>query len=248
MKFSYQLISASGNPTAIVYGQFLPSQKNKITSAIFARNKLVEQVGFIYQKSGQVYFDMMGGEFCVNGCRSAAFSLLKFKPGITSFKASGTAKTITAQISTDFQSSIKLPCSPVPKNFSYQPFFSITLFGSKIFVIPKLGNQILATRILNSLSCEKYPGIGIMFFRACQSEILLNPYFYVPQTKTFINETACGSGSLAVALYLKYFKNISQSIYSIRQPSGLLINIKFGPTTIEGPTRFLGNYNVTINL
>ena len=206
---NYQLISASGNPTAIISGNYPQNDRQIINKSIFLSNKLVEQVGYIYQNKNQYYFNMMGQEFSGNGCRAAAFCFLRQQPGIIQFQSNGANSLIAVSLD----------------------------------------------KFNNTLPTDT-PGVGIMFInRISVKKYYLDPYFFTRETNTLINETACGSGSTAVTIYLsqKYKKDYLK--LNIIQPSNLSIYTRcyyssklVNTINISGPTKMLGNYNVKIKL
>ena len=254
MKIKYELISASGNPTAIIYGRFSPAEKQKINKLIFENNALVEQIGYLFyeNENKMIKFEMMGNEFSGNGCRAAAFSLLKMKPGIIKFKTSGLNKIINASIGNDLTSNISLPCLFDKNKIICNRFgFAIKMFGSSLIVIEDNKNDKIVQEIVNELS-KKSRAIGIMFIEICSRRVVkLNPFFYVKETNTLINETACGSGSIACAIYQNLLNPEPSNILEVLQPSGESIFVKTGcvkkairEIEISGPTKLLGNYEI----
>ena len=249
----YQLISASGNPTAIIYGQYPPSIQSKIIQKIFSTNKLVEQIGFIYKQNQFYKFQMMGNEFSGNGCRAAGFSLLKLKPGTVKFKTSGTNKIIKTQVDSKNNTTTTIPYETSKKYKKNKQFF-IKIFGSRIVVIKNKPDNKTTQKILKtySPSCN---AIGIMFLQENKGGYKLTPYFYVKKTKTLVKETACGSGSAACAVYLSSKFKQENNQFQILQPSNQNINVetkksknKIKIINISGPTKLLKKYNVKIQL
>lgn len=249
---NYQLISASGNPTAIVSSNYNPNIKKQIVNQIFLKNPKVEQIGFLYNKNKKPYFEMMGQEFCGNGCRSAAY-ILKNSP---TFKTTGTNKLIESKTS-NISSQIKIPYQFNSKKLiSIKPYFSIRILKSIQMVILQKDNLALAKKIINS----DYPaakGIGIMFINKFNNKYYLTPYFYTKATNTFIKETACGSGTATVGIYFSYLKKQSLNNFKVIQPSNkpIFVSTKYNNISnsisnilISGPTKLLGDYNVKINL
>jgi len=249
---NYFLVSASGNPTAIVPGEFSIKDRNTITTTIFKTKKSVEQVGYLYKKEASYYFNMMGDEFSGNGCRAAGFIALSQKAGIVQLQTVG--KKIAVSLDKSANSTVTIPYCFYPKNIITNSCgFLIKMLGSYQLVIEGRGNYQTAKNLTQKYF-QNSKAAGIMFFqKVSQSIISLDPYFYVRKTKTLVNETACGSGSTAVSIYQNYLKQSNIFDLEIRQPSGESIfsrgyyqNGQIDTINISGPTKLLGSYNVTI--
>ena len=249
---NYEVISPSGNPTAILYGKYSSGEKNIINQKIFNSDKEVEQIGYIYSKNNSYKFEMMGNEFSGNGCRTAAYSLLKKKSGKISFVASGIDEKIFARVSKNSLCGITLPYKFINKKIrKVKNGFLIKIFGSFILILEENGNYKKAKKIIEK-RFKRNRAVGIMFIRKMtKNKIKLNPYFYVKSTDTLKNETACGSGSIATALYLHSTTPLKK--FEILQPSGKTISVRFIPKerkftilNISGPTTFLGNKTIKI--
>lgn len=253
----YQLIYPSGNPTAIIYGKFPLAKKQMINRKIFRSNKLVEQIGYLYRPDDNYLFEMMGGEFSANGCRSALFSLLKFKAGATKFKIrlGGGIKTISGCVKKRL-SEITIPYSFTPQKIvNNQNYFSFEMLGNYYLVLNKKnGTEEEVEKIIknNFYKYKNTPGLGIIFFEKLKGgEIKINPFFWTRETNTLINETACGSGSVAVTIYQSYLQKKPFNNFRIKQPSGDYISIEnryrngvVDNIKISGPTKFLGYYKI----
>ncbi len=236
MNIKYQLISPSGNLTAIINGQYSASEKRCINQKIFATNKLVEQIGYIFQKDLKNYFEMMGNEFSGNGCRAATLAFLNNNPGKISFFASGINKIIIGKINNG-NATVTIPSQKV--NFIK---ISNTIYSTVIFntlMIISANNIKDKSKIIEKYS-DKYNAIGFMSYQKQGNQIKLNPWFWVKETNSLINETACGSGSIVVA------KLLTKS--TIFQPSGQSLKIGFNKQSINlsGPIKLLTTYNVKI--
>lgn len=84
------------------------------------------------------------------------------------------------------------------------------------------GNKILEKYKLK----EKYPACGIMFISEQKGKIKLNPVVYVKSINTLFYETACGSGTTAVGIYLLLKGNLNLLKTEVVQPSGMKIKVK----------------------
>ena len=65
--------------------------------------------------------------------------------------------------------------------------------------------------------------LGIILLEKEKSKTKINPIIWVKTIDTLYYETACGSGSLATAIYKNYIEGIEN--LEIMQPSGYSINI-----------------------
>lgn len=238
MNITYQLISASGNPTAIINGQYPSLERDIINQKIFSTNKLVEQIGYVFQKNNQYYFEMMGNEFSGNGCRAATFFLLKNTPAQINFFASGINKPIIGQLINNYVT-VSMPSPKIIFNQIDNSTYSTIFIGTLMIIssntiknIPKLIKQY----------SSQYSAIGFMEYQTINNNINLIPRFWVKNTNTLVNETACGSGSIVLA------KLLQLKIAQIWQPSGFPLVIKFKNQSISlgGQAQLLGTYNVKI--
>lgn len=69
----------------------------------------------------------------------------------------------------------------------------------------------------------KEKAVGIILLEKEKTKIKINPIIWVKTIDTIYYETACGSGSLATAIYKYYIQGIENM--EIVQPSGYTINI-----------------------
>lgn len=65
--------------------------------------------------------------------------------------------------------------------------------------------------------------VGIILLEKNRENIKIYPIIWVKTIDTLFYETACGSGSLAVAIYKNSVQNITN--FEIIQPSGYSINV-----------------------
>ena len=66
--------------------------------------------------------------------------------------------------------------------------------------------------------------VGIILLERKGEIIKIHPVIWVKSIDTVYYETACGSGSLAVAIYLNSTDKINN--YKLLQPSGFYINVE----------------------
>lgn len=192
MKVRYFQI-AGGNETALVWGA--ESKKMKVSIRLLSK---VEQVGFIKDKP-KYSLGMMGDELCINATLAAGFAF----GGEGRISISG-----------------RIACYKVGKNevelslpLSYRREKNLVIFEDIGYKLVG-GNQAIDKKYMKNL-CFKYklPAFGLVKF----SDGSINPFVYVKQTDSLVNETACGSGSIALS--------ILSGRQKIIQPTGEFIRI-----------------------
>lgn len=248
------ILRPGGNDTALVPGINRTQQEKKvINDAIMKKYKNVEQVGFIDISKPEL--QMAGGEFCGNATRSTAFLVLKGKTGEIIIKTSGVNQKLRVGIDILGNTWCQMPIYKNPDiikkigKFTVVPLYGITQVI--VEVTKKFTNQQLAkTKALSYLKklnlLKPVPASGVMFLYKENEMYSIEPVVWVRDVKTLFYETACGSGTTAVGLYLSQQreKNINQ--IPIFQPSGqsILVTIernkkKFMFAKISGPIQIL---------
>jgi len=200
----YRLIDTAGQVTAIITDPTKLSQRAKLAQSIMTNNPLVEQVGFL----DGVNFTMMGGELSINGLLAGAFVIGQ----------SGKINNLNFNLNENIIT-LTLPKSivvTVEKNI-------IQLRGITYSVekgIPTTNTISPQTKqALQKLTLDS-PAAGIIYYEGAR----IKPLIYVQQTNSYKWENACGSGSLAFALF--------SSLRNIIQPSGQTINYQISKNSI----------------
>lgn len=189
MKFKKFLI-AGGNSTLLVWG--CPSnEKNKIIKKYLGK---VEQIGFVETKNNLPFLNMMGKELCINGTVALAKTL--GNKGI--LYTSGCIQSISYK-NYKKTTSIKL-------TIPYRKMGNIVVLSGIGYILVK-EKQIITKKLLSKF-CRKYklPAFGAIIYK----NSTLSPYVYVQNTNSLVQETACGSGSIALNI-LKEIKQINQT-------------------------------------
>ncbi len=235
---NYKVLNPGGNQTAIVIGdEYTTVEKKKINDYILSKNSQIEQVGFISLKENKL--EMAGGEFCVNATRCAIWEYLKGKEGKIDLKVSGASEKIIGGITKD-----KVVYANLEVNKS---IFEI-LEKEDIFNLVKIDGILLA--VVDEENSKKYieelrndekkakenlkeimkkfntseNAVGIILLEKENDKTKINPIIWVKTVDTLYYETACGSGSLAVAIYKTSING--EEIMEIVQPSGYSIKVK----------------------
>jgi len=211
----YEIYDLGGNPTAIIFieGEISPEQ-------IMKDNPEVEQVAIIQSVKGDVCtFKMAGGEFCGNACRAVAefmrrnYNKSKCKIIINGIVIDANSDGKTSQIQLE-QNSLVKTCF---ENF-------VIMNGITHVIVKGQGNETQARKIKKDANDRGITSdaFGVMFLDGNA----INPFVWVETAKTFYNETACLSGSIAAAIYLGATK------IEIIQPTGSPYLIAFDGKTI----------------
>ena len=162
--------------------------------------------------------NMMGGEFCGNACRSYASVLAltsgKPLPWRGEIATSGIDTPISCfvqQHQGQLDSAINVPLS---SDVSIEPFEGgalVRLPGITHILLP--GNEDHHLEITDDLKkCAlnwkrklnllNEPAVGCIWFDFCKQSANMLPLVWVRNTNSYCFETACGSGAIALGLYL----------------------------------------------
>jgi len=244
MKTKFYRVDPGGNITAIVKGFFTKKKRLTISKAILKSDAKIEQVGFWLEprrKRDVARLEMMGGEFCGNGARSLGFVVWKEKKFPRDFVIESSGMNKGIQVSVGPKSSkITIPISSFSRPFAGKPI--VCLPGICHFVTSAgIINKPKAKGILKKNNLLRKAAAGIISVIPKGNGVAIRPVVWVRDTKTLYEETACASGTLALA-YLKY-KNKEGKAFVIIQPSGTEFRVAFkdGLVSLSGP---INNYSV----
>lgn len=237
-EIEYKILNPGGNKTALVIGNEYSDEERKIINAkILNENKEVEQVGFINQRQNEL--EMAGGEFCVNATRCAIWEYLNGKNGEMKIKVSGCKSKIIGGITEQRQVYVNLPIHKKINDLIEKKgkFNLVKLDGILLGVVDEEDSKDEIKKLKKDEEKAKLEfkkmmqtfdtsekAVGIIWLEKEKGKIKINPVIWVKTIDTVYYETACGSGSLATAIY----KNSIQGIecLEIRQPSGYDISIE----------------------
>lgn len=249
MKIKFYRVDPGGNITAIVRGIFSKKERIKISKAILKSDRKIEQVGFWIgpkKKKAEVRLEMMGGEFCGNGTRSLAYVVWKENKLPKNFliESSGLKKEIKVTVKPRF-SKIEIPVN----SFStpYKNKFIVDMPGiCHLITNTEVVSKDQAQKILKDNHLLGKEAAGVISVRNAKIKTTINPFVWVRDTKTLYEETACASGTLALA-YLKY-RNGEGKILKIFQPSGtiFIVKIKNRNISLEGPIKNMSVKDVVV--
>jgi diaminopimelate epimerase len=242
----YNIYYPSGNTTALVLAKVKdPAIKNEINTKIIKEHPEVEQVGFVYEDEGEFFLEMAGGEFCGNALRSAAYYFLGGKEGDIVIQSSGVTKALRTGIKSGFVYAEMPLLDDYSLSKEQRVFNVVSIKGiSHIIVVTdqkfsKKEYLEKAERIIGDYekNTKDLPvALGIMFVNEMDdNKLSLNPVVKVYAVNTLFYETACGSGSMCIALD-KYLKVDGNDVIKlpILQPSGEYIYVSIVKDKING--------------
>lgn len=234
-EFTYYLFSPCGNDTALVEGINIDEQtKKKLNDKIMNIHPNIEQVGFVSLDKYKLI--MAGGEFCGNATRSAAYYYLNGKHGDIEINVSNNM-IMKAGVNKEGKAWSQIPLYD-GKNFINTidtGIYEILMNGIKYIVLEKeISKEYLldkkniksnAMSILKNYKVKDSEAVGVIFLEEINEKIKIHPVVWVKSINTLFYETACGSGTTAVAMLEAIKTNQSQNI-DIIQPSNQIITAK----------------------
>ena len=234
-EFTYYLFSPSGNDTALVEGIDIDEYTKKILNdKIMEIHPNIEQVGFI--SLDKYKLEMAGGEFCGNATRCAAYYYLKGKSGEIEIDISNNMR-IKAGVDSAGKAWSQMPVYTgkdfirVVDNGIYEiimkgiKYIILEKEVSKSYLLDKKNLKSNAINLLKKYNIKEAEAIGIIFLEEVKEKVKIHPVVWVKKINTLFYETACGSGTTAVAILQAVKNNCSQNI-DVVQPSNQEITAK----------------------
>lgn len=226
----YVTLWPGGNTTAIVTDEVPREDHARIAQEIMASNKEIEQVGYMehpLNEDAACRLQMMGGEFCMNATRSAAYFYAKAH-GLNKLQveASGSNKLIDVEIEGD-TTHITLPGEFYLKSIPKSTYSVIDLSGIRHLIVKGTFDEASA-RALVEENKDDYEAVGVMYTHIEGENIEIDPLVWVREPNTFVRETGCGSGSIAAAI-AAHQKDPTRVRFSVKQPSGEAYTITLIP-------------------
>ncbi len=233
-------ISPSGNITLLFEGlDFSQEQKKIIASQGLKSSHLGgEQAGFIDIEKGILH--MAGGEFCANATRSLALLMAlqhSLKLGEIwqgSINTSGFDAPLSVQVHclshAAYHVTLYLPLEHIPEA-------QILAEGNVLMPLPGIDHLLidahmhpfdithclsLAQNFREKFNLGQNQAAGCIWWNKISNsqEFFINPVVMVPDPFTHCHENACGSGTIALALYL--YSTTGQRDFIVHQPGGIL--------------------------
>ena len=234
-EYKYKILNPGGNKTALVIGdEYSIEEKKTINNEILNDNKDVEQVAFISKTEKKL--DMAGGEFCINATRCAIYEYLNEKNG--KIKMSSSGKKLLGGIKDKKEVYVEIPINKRKNEIIVQKsnYNIINLDGIVLMIFNEIDSKkyinmlkknendakIKLKSIMNEIK-TKEKAIGVILLEKLNIT-KIHPIIWVKDINTIYYETACGSGSLAGAIYLNNITGITK--FKILQPSNYVINVE----------------------
>ena len=233
----YKIFNPGGNKTGLVYNdKYSDEEKKKINDIILKKHRDVEQVGFIENNSYEL--NMAGGEFCANATRCAVYEYLQGKDGKIEIQVSGQKEKIIGDIANG-KVSVTLKINQKLEEI-YQDnleYSLVNLDGIDFMIYSSFSGKeklkLLKEDEDTAKNCLKEEmkqrnllqnAVGIILLEEQEQKVKINPVVWVKTIDTVYYETACGSGSLATAIY--YYLKENKRKLQIFQPSGYSIDVE----------------------
>lgn len=258
-RVDFFLYSPGGNITAIVPLPFNEYNRHLIASRIMKSYPNIEQVGFVnnYQEQAWIEFMMMGDELSGNGLASLGMYLFD-----SMSKESESLLVETCGINVNLSTAKKYDSTRrlIRVSFPHLDLELIKLSDLDVVVFPGIAHAVvldaddqtdpIVRKIINMMSDLNSRASGVMFVDQIGAELWkLNPYVFVSSTNTLVQETACSTGSIAAAYFLRH--SFSMSVVDIIQPSQENITIEFQTNNVTEflvSVGFLGKYSFRANI
>lgn len=235
-----------GNTTAIVAGPVPRQQQATLARTIMRSQPTIEQVGFLGRPvapDADVRLQMMGGEFCGNAARCAGYVWgSRTEKTRVRLEVSGFSGLVEVETGPD-QAALRLPGSFFVA-ITHAEHTIVDLAGIRHVIVEGKGDASAAGALVRRY-CETHLAVGIMYLQRLGRELHLTPFVWVRGTDTLVPETACGSGTIAVAC--AEYDSTRTTATRITQPTGETYTVRLhhdasGLQSIEltGAVKYLG--------
>ncbi len=223
MKISWYFINPGGNNTAIVITEVPSEERVFVAQSIMKENPSLEQVGFRVppnNTSADTGLVMAGGEFCGNAMRSIGFLLARERNIENVHIESGTTGEIfSVQVRSD-NSELFFPIKNIKLNG-----LVVRLPGISHVISEEKFDMSTARNLISENNLSEEEAVGVMFFENRGDHYNLIPVVNVRLVDTFIMESSCASGTIALGFYLKNMFGLNN--ISVLQPSGNFLKVSF---------------------
>lgn len=240
-------ISPGGNATILVLDPVPSLQRAEVARLLMDAGHLqAEQVGFLDLRSRPVRLDMMGGEFCGNACRAAAAVMVKEGVGLApegaelcgDLSVSGVERPVRLKAVDGGECWVEMP---MPETAAQGGENWATELEPGIGLVRLPGITHLCLDEDRHPFAEDFAGaavalrarfgldgdaVGCIWYKA-RPDCAIKPVVWVRSTASTHFETGCGSGSLALALWLARGQNFPTDL-KVLQPSGSRIGVRLG--------------------
>ncbi len=239
MDIFWYRVDPGGNITAIVATAVPISRRRSVTNKILNSDPSVEQVGFWVAPRGRAdaRLEMAGGELCGNALRSIG-AVLAHEGGDGAFRIE--TEVLERPILVTVES--KRARIAFPKN--------IFTLSDDVCHLPGishiLGDSFSAVdekSVFKAYGLLSKKAAGLISYAKKGARYFIEPIVRVKSLSVSVRETACASGTLALAMYL--YKKDGTKEFFVRQPSGAVFDVSVGKSilTLSGPIRSIRRIN-----
>ena len=231
----YVILDPTGNLTALVLDPVSGEERTRITAALMDR---CEQVGYLCspEKPGvRARLQMMGGEFCGNASMAAAVylaagdGLQEGRETEIILEVSGADTPVACRARREkagWRGTVQMPALQKMADCRIRGRqLKAVFFPGMVHLIwdgdPLSGEEAeLTLRKAGELFSE--PAAGLLQWRETAREAgEMTPLVWVRESKTMVWETACGSGTAAIACWKSLSRGQTAGV-SVSQPGGIL--------------------------
>lgn len=235
--WSYSKWDPSGN-TTLFFAREEKVPRGIIRRALEPSGLCAEQAGFADLAARTL--DMAGGEFCVNAARSfgaCLASALDPEGGENALSLEARVSGWPGPVVLEVRG--KKPLWSVTAKLSLPDCPQEDLAGGRLVRLPGISHLLLseerfpmpadkkaaAMRLLAETGLSEEPAAGIVWWRRGRHGLQIWPVVFVRDLETLYEETACGSGTLALALARHVASGEDE--FSVRQPGGDSLSVRF---------------------
>lgn len=248
----YVKLSPARNLTGLVTSDVTPSDYKNLSNFLLQPGYIgAEQIGFVTypaENGAVIRLNMPNGEFCGDGVLALAVAAhwLKVTDRLTfAVEASGVGSPLRADIEplTDFSyyAQVEMPVEYTKKRLELPLEGGIVsgtlieLSGISHFVVHANDIGGSRERIIEAIkrlaTVHRAQAYGVMTYEYREDKIRMIPCIYIPQTGKLMFESACGSGSIAMGIFLSHNRADATSA-QIEQPGGELhIDVRVAPAS-----------------
>ena len=257
MTVTYALMDPTGNVTALIETPVPRTEQPAVAAKVMDLEPRAEQAGFLSHPGGcDIALRMAGGEFCGNAAMSAAVRFCAragHNTANVTVRVSGVEHPVAVEIEKTADSLWK-GAVEMPLPLSVETAALPGGMALPLVAFPGISHVILETPLEKAEALAKdwcaflrADALGLMFLD--RKAGALTPLVYVPAADTLFWESACGSGSSAVGVWLAQ-KAGREITVSLKQPGGALTITAApeGPVILQGTVRFLEEKTVNIEI
>lgn len=256
MFMPFSKFSPSGNMTVFLHGPAPASAQRARLCAQAIQGVGGEQAG--YADLERRILTMGGGEFCGNACRAFGALLDLEEPPQENprrWNMSINGQCVELEVEgrkPHWHVRASFELCPTPRLTKTQEMPIVILPGIAHALVRVENFPVAAQAQATAKALLKLPLLrdqaasGVIWWRDQGDGLEIMPFVHVPELATWVLESACGSGSLALAIFLGGGKNSGQ--YGMLQPSGdeLLVGYEGGTAFIAGSVDLLATGKVWV--